>query len=107
MRRGFARDKVQQWRDGVQFAMVDLPAAHRTKNYGSVRDNLLRYLEEITRLLDKNKLIPVRRVPWLLAEAGFIVTQEGRKVRLVIDETATGLNENLAVDDDDKVALYL
>lgn len=88
---------VQQLREGMRFSVEVLPAAHSGENYGSVRANLLRYIRELTRLLRKFKLLPVRRQPWLLQNQGFVVTQEGAKVRLVVDATATGLNENLAV----------
>jgi hypothetical protein len=94
---GIDADMIRRLREGVRFTVEEVPDQHATKNYGSVRDNLLRYILEITRLLRKYKLLPVKRQPWLLEECGFVVTQEGKKVRLVVDATATGLNERLRV----------
>lgn len=94
---GITEERLRMMDEGVEFSLEFTPPAHSGRNYGSVRVNLLRYLRELTRLLRKYKLLPVKRQPWLLQECGFVVTQEGRKVRLCVDATATGFNERLRV----------
>jgi hypothetical protein len=98
VRRGADEKLVRALRDGVEFRLAALPDTFDGRNYQSVRDHLLRYVREITRLLEKGKIFPVIDKPWLVMPCGFIVTQGGAKVRLVVDATASGLNAMLVLD---------
>lgn len=89
---GFTATEADDLIHGDHYPVTTMPPACRQDNYGSTRDNLLRYIVEITRLLRKGKLLPVKRHPHLAAPTGFIITQNGAKVRLVCDQTAIGLN---------------
>ena len=95
--RGFGQAAADEWVNGVAYPARELPPAYEAQNYASIAENAVAYIKELTRLVRKFKLLPIKRRPWSTCPTGFVVTQGGAKVRLVVDFTATGHNAALEV----------
>jgi len=65
------------------------------KNYKSVLENINQSVKELQRLVQRGKLLPVKAAPQVVSPMGVILKNE--KCRLVLDFSASGVNDCLFV----------
>lgn len=86
---------VSAIRDGVDLMFIKPVKPSYRDNYTSVYDHLDAVVAEIDRLVQLGKLEKVAHRPYIVSPMGAIVKPDTKKVRIVLDTTASGLNDCL------------
>lgn len=94
-RLGMRKEFVDAIRNGVDL-MFDKPVKpYYRDNYSSVYEHLDAVVQELDRLEQLGKIERVSHRPFIVSPMGAIVKADSNKVRIVLDTTASGLNDCL------------
>jgi len=92
---GDSEEFIDEWMQGVRLGFRHAPRPFFRHSYKSVTDNMAKTSQELLRLVQNKKLLPLKVRPHVVSPLGAII--KPNKTRLVHDLSISGVNDALDV----------